>query len=155
MAKLVRVYQEHKSLVVSIEITLLFVLLTALEGALWFFAPIIFPVMFAFVFGYIDKGAWQWYYTPMNCLLIVAYYTYVINYVGTHDSVGTVLIEIAHSLTFLLTYAVAAIIKTGTIRSNQTPTDTQTFWQRTLKELTLMLVVFIGSYALLSFINHN
>ncbi|CAN5416473.1 hypothetical protein BH09BAC1_BH09BAC1_18460 [soil metagenome] len=148
-------YRTYKSLIISIEITLLFVLLTALEGGLWFFAPIAFPILFAFVFGFIDRAVWQWYYTPMNCLMIFAYYTFVINYVGTHDDVGTVLIEIAHSLTFLLTYAVAAVIKTGTIKSNHIPNETKTFWKRTFKELTLMLVPFIGSYMVLSYVNHT
>ncbi len=156
MEKWAKIYHQYKSLIVCSEVTLLLILLGHFEGAIWIIAPIVFPLFFVSIFGYVDKGVWQRHNLLMYCTLIPAFFIGIIKFGnGSHDSVGKVLIQIAHSATLLLSFIVVAVIKINSIANTRNQNADKPTWRLALKPISIMLITFTGSYLLITYINYN
>lgn len=156
MEKWAILYRQYKSLIVCSEVILLFILIGHFEGIIWIFAPIIFPILFVFMFAYLDKGVWQRHNLLMYCTLIPAFFIGIIKFGnGSHDSVGKVLIQIAHSATFLLSLIALALIKINSIANTRSQKEDIPTWRLVLKPISIMLFAFTGSYLLMTYLNYN
>jgi hypothetical protein len=156
MEKWAKIYHQYKSLIVCSEVTLLLILVGYFEGIIWIIAPIIFPLFFVFIFVYVDKGVWQRHNLLMYCTLIPAFFIGIIKFGnGSHDSVGKVLIQIAHSATFLLSFIMVAVIKINSIANTRSQNEDIPNWRLALKPIFVMLIAFTGSYLLMTYLNYN
>lgn len=156
MINKVKPLTRYTSLLLCFEVTVVYMLLDRFNAILWIYSPIVFPLIYIIAYKVIDKSVWRWYYLPMHCLFISAYFLFMIKYSsGSHDALGTVLMEMVLSATFLLTFITVMFMRISSLRNEDGHRSEHSIRKKALKPISKILIAFTCSYLLLSYLNYN